>query len=166
MARKLPSRPVPQPRRNVELKAVDRDPAATLARASAAGAQDHGTLVQTDTYFVVAHGRLKLREQEGAPAQLIAYERPDDAGVRLSRYHLIDVADPETARTGLGATCGVRVVVAKRRRLLSWENVRIHLDEVEGLGFFVELEAVAGPDADLGAEHAKVDRLRELLDIR
>src|SRR3954465_7156247 len=60
MARKLPSRPVPQPRRNVELKAVDRDPAATLARAQGAGAQDHGTLVQTDTYFGVRHGRLKL----------------------------------------------------------------------------------------------------------
>jgi homotetrameric cytidine deaminase len=154
------------PRRNVELKAVDRDPAATLERALAAGASDHGTRLQTDTYFAVAHGRLKLREQEGAAAQLIAYERPDDPTVRLSSYHLIEVPDPQSARAGLTATCGVRVVVAKRRRLLLWENVRIHLDEVDGLGAYIELEAVAAPDADLTGEHAKVDHLREALDIR
>ncbi|MEA2293845.1 MAG: cytidine deaminase [Solirubrobacteraceae bacterium] len=155
-----------EPRRNVELKAVDRDPAATLSVAIAAGARDRGTLRQRDTYFGVPHGRLKLREQEGAVAQLIAYERPDDPAVRLSRYHLIEVPDPETALAGLTATCGVRVVVSKARRLLEWENVRIHLDDVAGLGRFVELEAVAAPGADLGQERRKVDRLRELLDIR
>jgi homotetrameric cytidine deaminase len=156
----------PEPRRNVELKAVDRDPHSTLNAAVAAGAQDRGTLRQRDTYFAVAHGRLKLREQEGAAAQLIAYERPDTAGARLSRYHLIDVPDPEAALAGLTATCGVRVVVAKTRRLLLWDNVRIHLDDVQGLGRFLELEAVAAPGADLKAERAKVDRLRDLLDIR
>jgi homotetrameric cytidine deaminase len=155
-----------EPRRNVELKAVDRDPQTTLTVALAAGAADHGTLVQRDTYFAVPHGRLKLREQEGSPAQLIAYERPDDPEVRLSRYHLIDVPDPATALAGLTATCGVRAVVSKRRRLLLWHNVRIHLDDVSGLGRFLELEAVAPPGADLGEERGKVDRLRELLDIR
>src|SRR5689334_369141 len=103
MAGKLPSRSVSQPRRNVELKATDRDPQTTLTVALASGADDRGTLVQTDTYFNVAHGRLKLREQEGMPAQLIAYERPDDPSVRLSRYHLIDVPDPQTALAGLTA---------------------------------------------------------------
>jgi homotetrameric cytidine deaminase len=166
MAGKLPSRPVPQPRRNVELKAIDRDPQTTLTVVLAAGAQDLGTLVQTDTYFNVAQGRLKLREQDGSAAQLVAYERPDDPSVRLSRYHLIDVPDPQATLAGLTATCGVRVVVHKRRRLLLADNVRIHLDDVRGLGRFVELEAVAAPDADLGAERAKVDRLRELIDIR
>ena len=156
----------PEPRRNVELKAIDRDPAATLNVAIASGAEDRGTLRQRDTYFAVPHGRLKLREQEGAPTQLIAYERPDDPAVRLSRYHLIDVPDPEAALAGLTATCGVRVVVAKTRRLLLAGNVRIHLDEVAGLGRFIELEAVAGAGADLGEERRKVDRLRELLDIR
>jgi homotetrameric cytidine deaminase len=156
----------PEPRRNVELKAIDRDPTATLNVAIASGAQDRGTLVQRDTYFAVPHGRLKLREQEGSPAQLIAYERPDDPAVRLSRYHLIEVPDPATALAGLTATCGVRVVVAKTRRLLASDNVRIHLDDVAGLGRFIELEAVAAPGADLGAQRRKVDRLRELLDIR
>ena len=157
---------MPQPRRNVELKAVDRDPQTTLAVALAAGARDLGVLVQRDTYFTVTSGRLKLREQEHGPAQLIAYERPDDPDVRLSRYHLIDVPDAATALAGLSATLGVRVVVAKRRQLLQSDNVRIHLDDVEGLGRFVELEAVAAPGADLQAERAKVERLRELLDLR
>ena len=156
----------PEPRRNVELKAVDRDPAATLNVALASGATDHGTLRQRDTYFAVPHGRLKLREQDGSSAQLIAYERPDDPAVRLSRYHLIEVADPEATIAGLTATCGVKVVVAKQRRLLEWENVRIHLDDVAGLGRYIELEAVAAPGADLGEERRKVDRLRDLLDIR
>jgi homotetrameric cytidine deaminase len=155
-----------EPRRNVELKAVDRDPGAKLQAALAAGAEDRGVLRQRDTYFAVRHGRLKLREQDGAPPQLIAYERPDDPAVRLSRYRLIEVADPAATLAGLGATCGVRVVVAKERHLLLWENVRIHLDEVEGLGPHVELEAVAAPEADLDAEHRKVAHLRELLDIR
>jgi homotetrameric cytidine deaminase len=154
------------PRRNVELKAVDRDPDTTLAVALAAGAADHGVLVQRDTYFAVASGRLKLRETESAPAQLIAYERPDDPEVRVSRYHLIEVVDPAVALAGLTATLGVRVVVSKRRRLLLWDTVRIHLDDVDRLGRFLELEAVAAPDASLRAEREKVDRLRELLDIR
>jgi homotetrameric cytidine deaminase len=155
-----------EPRRNVELKAVDRDPPGTLDAALAAGGRDQGTLVQRDTYFGVPRGRLKLRETDGEPAQLIAYERPDDAAVRLSRYHLVEVGDPAATLAGLTATCGVRVVVAKRRRLLLCDTVRIHLDDVEGLGRFLELEAVAEPGADLGAEGEKVDRLRELLDIR
>jgi homotetrameric cytidine deaminase len=157
---------VPQPRRNVELKAVDRDPQTTLTVALAAGAKDHGVLVQRDTYFNVPAGRLKLREQDGEPAQLIAYERPDDPDVRLSRYHLIDVPDPATTLAGLSATLGVRVVVAKRRQLLQSDNVRIHLDDVAGLGRFVELEGVAEPGADLQVERAKVERLREMLDLR
>ncbi len=160
---------MPEPRRNVELKAVDRDPAATLAAALGAGAQDRGTLVQRDTYFGVPHGRLKLREEEdadGARAVMIAYERPDEPTVRLSRYRLVDVGDPAGTRAALEATCGVRAVVAKRRRLLLADNVRIHLDEVDGLGAFLELEAVVAPDADLHAERGKVDRLRELLDVR
>ncbi len=154
------------PRRNVELKAVDRDPDTTLAVALAAGATDQGTLVQRDTYFAVPTGRLKLRETEGAPAQLIAYERPDDPEVRLSRYHLVEVADPSATLAGLSTTLGVRVVVSKRRRLLRWQNVRVHLDDVDRLGRFLELEAVAAPGADLRAEREKVDHLREVLDVR
>jgi homotetrameric cytidine deaminase len=156
---------VTPPRRNVEIKTRDADPGATLERALALGASDEGVLVQRDTYFGGARGRLKLREEEGPPAraQLIAYARPDSDEQRTSNYRLADVSDPEALREALDAALGTRVVVDKRRRLLLYENVRIHLDEVAGLGSFVELEGVAEPDSDLTRERELVARLREEL---
>jgi homotetrameric cytidine deaminase len=153
------------PHRNVELKASDPDPERTLRAALEAGATDQGVLEQRDTYFAAREGRLKLREEAGRTAQLIAYARADEAVARTSAYHLVDVPDPAAATEALDAALGIAVVVAKRRRLLLWEGVRIHLDDVEGLGAWVELEAVAPADSDLGAEHAKVARLRRALAI-
>jgi homotetrameric cytidine deaminase len=156
---------VTEPARNVELKAHDPDPARTLERALAAGAEDRGLLRQRDTYFAVAHGRLKLREEEPGGATLIAYERPDAATERVSSYRLVPVPDPVPLRDALAASVGIDVVVVKRRHLLMWETVRIHLDEVRGLGSFLELEAVAQPGSDLERERAQVAHLREVLDI-
>jgi homotetrameric cytidine deaminase len=153
------------PRRNVELKARDRDPARTLRRALALGAEDRGVVAQRDTYFAVARGRLKLREQQPGEAQLVAYERPDAAEARESRYRLAPVADPGAVRDALDAALGTSGVVAKRRRVLLWEGVRIHLDEVEGAGSFVELEGVARERSGLEHEHALVARLRAELRI-
>ncbi len=156
------------PRRNVELKAVDRDPAATLAAALAAGAQDQGVLVQRDTYFAVPRGRLKLREEGEGPgrtATLIAYARPDESAARVSAYHLIGVADPDVARAGLEATAGVKVVVAKRRRLLLHGCVRIHLDDVDGLEPHLELEGVVGAGTDDATAAAEVAALRSALGV-
>src|SRR4051812_37534496 len=153
------------PRRNVELKARDRDPRRSLERARALGAEDRGELRQRDTYFATPAGRLKLREQEPGGAELIAYERADAATARESRYRIATVSDPAALREALGAALGSTVVVDKRRRLLVWEGVRIHLDDVEGLGTFVELEGVAAEDSDLTAEAERVARLRAELEI-
>jgi len=156
-------------RRNVEVKARDADPAATLERALALGATDEGVLAQRDTYFGRAKGRLKLREQEGGTesgARLIAYVRMDGDGfeeARTSNYRLAEVDDPAALADALDAALGTLVVVDKRRRLLLYENVRIHIDDVSGLGSFVELEGVADPDSDLSREHELVARLREQL---
>ena len=153
------------PRRNVELKARDPDPPRSAARCAALGAHDHGVLRQRDTYFAAARGRLKLREQEPGPAQLIAYQRPDDAQARTSAYRLADVGDPDALRDALDAALGTVVVVSKQRRLFIWEDVRIHLDDVDGLGAFVEIEGVAAPDSDLRRERELVARLRDELQI-
>jgi homotetrameric cytidine deaminase len=152
------------PNRNVELKARDPDPQRTLAAAVDHGASDQGLLHQRDTYFAAREGRLKLREEVDR-AQLIAYARPDQATARTSAYHVIDVPDPDTLRAALDAALGTVVVVDKVRHLLLSDGVRIHLDTVEGLGSWVELEAVAPPESDLSAEHAKVARLRSALGI-
>lgn len=153
------------PRRNVELKARDHDPEATLAAALGHGAADQGVLRQKDTYFAAREGRLKLREEDDA-ATLIAYARADEATARTSAYHLVDVPDPGALATALDASLGTVVVVEKFRRLLLWEDVRIHLDAVEGLGTWVELEAVAPPESDLSDEHRKVAELRAVLDMQ
>jgi homotetrameric cytidine deaminase len=151
-------------RRNIELKAVDPDPARSLAVCRELGAEDKGVLRQRDTYFRVRSGRLKLREeQEGAV--LIQYDRPDEAVARESRYRLTRVDDPDDLRASLDAALGTLVVVDKERHLFLWDGVRIHLDTVDGLGSFVELEGVAPPESDLGPEREKVARLQRELGI-
>jgi homotetrameric cytidine deaminase len=127
--------------------------------------EDRGVLVQRDTYLGTHRGRLKLREEEGATAHLIAYARADEAGARTSAYRLADVPDPAATLAALDAALGTEIVVEKERRLLLWRDVRIHLDQVTGLGAFVELEAVAPEDSDLAAEHEKVALLRDRLSI-
>jgi adenylate cyclase class 2 len=152
-------------RRNVELKARDPDPDATLAACLSVGAADQGVLWQRDSYFPVARGRLKLREQTPGAAHLIQYARADAAHERLSSYRIVEVADPTGLLSALEASLGLDVAVVKHRRLLLWETVRIHLDTVEGLGSFVELEAVAPPESDLSAEYRMVAELRAHLGI-
>ncbi len=150
--------------RNVELKARDPDPAGSLQASLELGAADQGWLQQLDTYFRVPKGRLKLREQDGA-AELIHYERSDEAIARESQYRIVPIDDPQGLKDALGAALGILVAVEKARRLLIWRNVRIHLDEVPGLGSFIELEAVAEPDSDLTREYENVAELREALGI-
>jgi homotetrameric cytidine deaminase len=152
---------------NVELKARDLDPEATAARCEALGAADHGVLHQRDTYFAGRHGRLKLRVQDGAGGELIAYRRADGEQPEESAFIRAPAGDPALLSEALREALGVTVVVAKRRRLFVWENVRIHLDDVEGLGAFLELEAMVGPGLNTAAEAAeKVARLRAELGIR
>ena len=151
---------------NLELKAVDRDPEATAARCLALGATDRGELRQTDTYFTARRGRLKLRVQEGAAGgELIAYRRPDESEPTESAYVLAAVSEPDSLIEALEAALGVVVVVTKRRRLFLWEGVRIHLDEVDELGSFVEFEAVLPDAGDLDTARGKVARLRAELGI-
>ncbi|MGZ4185488.1 MAG: class IV adenylate cyclase, partial [Solirubrobacteraceae bacterium] len=149
---------------NVELKARDPDPQATLARCLALGAVEAGVLAQVDTYFEGRRGRLKLRVEQDAAA-LIAYGRPDSAQASESTYVLAPVGDPDTLAEALEAALGTTVVVTKQRRLLLWESVRIHLDEVEGLGSFVEFEAVLPDAGDLEAARGKVAHLLDALQI-
>ena len=148
------------PRRNLELKALDPDPATTLMAALALGAHDEGTLHQRDIYFYAVTGRLKLREQldPPSPAELIGYARPDRQQASISEYRVIAVHDPHELAAVLNDVLGVRVVVEKRRRLLIHHDTRIHLDDVEGLGTFVELESTQ-------RDERRIHEVREALQI-
>jgi homotetrameric cytidine deaminase len=151
--------------RNIEFKARDPQPARTLELALGLGAEDRGEIAQTDTYFARARGRLKLREQQPGDGELIQYRRADTPGARESEYRRVAAPDAAALREALDGALGTLVVVEKRRRLLMHDDVRIHIDQVEGLGSFLELEAVAPPDSDLSAEHDKVSRLRAELEV-
>lgn len=118
-------------------------------------------MVQRDTYFHASSGRLKLREETGGTARLIAYERPDYAGPRESQYRLVEVAESTEIKAALSHALGVIAVVAKQRRLFLWEGVRVHLDQVDGLGAFVEFEGVVGDEpTDRDNAERRVDELR------
>jgi adenylate cyclase class 2 len=129
-----------------ELKACCPDLAAVRERLRGQGSHE-ATVRQVDTYFTVPRGRLKLRQVDGRPAQLIYYERPD-LPVKASHVHLASVEDGPALRLLLGAALGIRSTVAKTREIWRWKGVQVRLDTVEGLGTFVEfLEPVENPDA-------------------
>jgi homotetrameric cytidine deaminase len=150
--------------RNVELKASDPDPARTLELALKLGASDEGEISQRDTYFGGSRARVKLREQTPGEDELIAYGRPDGDDAKVSDYLRVEVTDAAALKEALDAAYGTKVVVAKKRRLLLWENVRIHLDDVEGLGAYMELEGLVDGDDD-GPARERVERLRRELEI-
>lgn len=150
--------------RNIELKAWLRDRTAALEACRALGARAQGDIQQADTYFRVAEGRLKLRVNVPGEAQLVFYRRADEPGPKGSDYTLVTVA-PEL-RQQLAEALGVVAVVDKVRTLYLWENVRIHLDRVEGLGDFIEFEAVLTDGYDDADGHRKLARLQEAFEIR
>lgn len=158
------------PAHNLELKVRCTPEQLLLARGLAweGGAKPLPPMTQRDTYFPVLDGRLKLREiaQEGHPptAELVAYGRPDLAGSRWSSYERAPV-EPATAAgliAALRVALGPGPVVEKRREAWLLERTRIHLDDVTGLGTFIELETVAdGPDDPTAAP--ELDRIAALL---
>ncbi|MGE0607226.1 MAG: class IV adenylate cyclase [Pirellulales bacterium] len=152
--------------RNIELKARLADLPAARRVALQLAAEPRGILRQTDTYFHCRHGRLKLRETAGQPAQLVAYSRPDQPDSRGSDYQLVAVADPAALKAALAESLGVRGIVLKSRELYLLDNVRLHLDEVTGLGTFLEFEAVLGDGQYDTAGHAQLARLSQAFGLR
>jgi predicted adenylyl cyclase CyaB len=142
--------------RNVEIKARLSDADATRLVAAAADGPPT-TLHQTDTFFRVAAGRLKLREFADGTAELIHYARPDTTAPAASRYAKAAVPDGAPLRDLLTAALGLRGRVVKRRLLFRVGRTRVHLDEVEGLGAFLELEVemAEGESEAAGAEEAQ-----------
>ena len=150
--------------RNIEIKARLKDMRAAEAVAvRLAGPTPHAPpahLHQRDTYFRVPDGRLKLRETEGGPSELIFYRRSESCHPRRCEYETAPVEDPGGIKRVLSSAFGVRAVVEKTRTVYLHRNVRIHLDRVVGLGEFLEFEA-AMPDGSTDAEGESA--VRELM---
>jgi adenylate cyclase class 2 len=117
-----------------------------------------GTDHQVDTYFNVPNGRLKLREGNIEYA-LIHYERHDEAGAKQSDVTLYQPKPDYSLKQVLERSLGIMVVVDKKRKIYFIDNVKFHFDEVEGLGKFVEVEAI-DKDGSIG-----VEKLREQCNV-
>ncbi len=143
---------------NIEIKAKCFHPEKVEAFLLANGAVYKGTDHQKDTYFNVPSGRLKLR-QGNIEKNLIFYNRPDQAGPKQSDFLLSPVADGAAQEKLLEKALGIKVVVEKYRKIFFIDNIKFHLDEVPGLGSFVEIEA-----GNLTAPSLTIEQLKEQCD--
>lgn len=159
---------LPKMPRNVEIKAKLVDFPAVLAKARVLSDKDGGLLEQKDTFFRVPNGRLKLRQfASSQPSELIFYERSDITGPKLSTFstHKMACDQAPSLSALLSAAIGVRGVVSKRRHLLFIGQTRVHLDEVEGLGEFLELEVVLRDEQTLEEGQAIANRILPKLGV-
>ncbi len=152
--------------RNIEIKARVRDPARLRTLVEALADQGPTCIVQDDTFFPCATGRLKLRMFSADAGELIHYDRPDTAQPKASHYSRVPTTQPDALRATLAGALGTQGRVRKQRLLFLHGNTRIHLDDVEGLGHFVELEVVLRDDEREDAGIATARELMHRLDIR
>jgi len=152
--------------RNVEIKAAVKDFARITAALAALSAAAPTRLVQEDTFFRSPRGRLKLRKLTATSGELIYYERPDGTAPRESNYVLVPTAESDRLRDMLAAAYGIIGVVRKRRTVRMVDRTRVHLDDVEGLGTFVELEVVLGDGEPAESGVVEARRLMAALGIQ
>jgi adenylate cyclase class 2 len=126
---------------NVEIKAHSNDIDAIREWLISNNADYKGLDKQTDTYFNVANGRLKLR-QGNIENALIHYKRENQAEPKDSQVTMTHVENDEMLKQVLRKACGVLVEVIKKREIYFIDNVKFHIDDVPGLGNFVEIEAI------------------------
>jgi predicted adenylyl cyclase CyaB len=143
--------------RLIELKARCADLGAVRQRLAGRATHEQ-TVRQTDSYFAMLRGRLKLREVDGAPAELIYYDRPD-AVVKTSAVDRVSCPDGRALRALLTRALGLTVIVTKSREIWRWEDVQVHLDHVDRLGTFLEFEQPAPPEDDIPGAAARLRRM-------
>jgi predicted adenylyl cyclase CyaB len=133
---------------NIEIKAKVKDFARLQQVAATLSDAPVILLEQEDIFFHCHNGRLKLRIFTADRAELICYQRSDENGPKQSQYLITPTSDPAGLKATLTAALGVKGMVRKRRHLYLVGQTRIHLDQVESLGNFVELEFVLKPEQD------------------
>lgn len=137
--------------RNIEIKAKIARVDTLLPEVAAIASQGPVEIAQDDTFFLCESGRLKLRTLSPSAGQLIFYRRADRQGPKESFYHVTPTSEPDSLRETLSLACGQIGRVRKTRTLFLVGRTRVHLDRVEGLGHFLELEVVLEDDELLEA---------------
>ena len=152
--------------RNIEIKAHANCFKQQLATGAALSDQPLTTLLQEDTFFKVPSGRLKLREFPDSPAMLIFYNRIDTQGPKLSDYHTTETNDGSGLKSVLTKAYGIRAIVKKERSLYMSGRTRLHFDQVENLGNFIELEVVLSNEDSIEGGEAEAHDLMSKLNIQ
>ena len=151
---------------NVEIKARAHDFETLRKLAETLSDTPCQIISQEDTFFCSPHGRLKLRVLAPEHGQLVYYFRSDAAGPKRSEYHIFETSNPAGLKFILAAALGVRGEVSKTRYLYLTGQTRIHLDDVKGLGRFVELEVVMRPGQSEAEGRAIAEGLMRKLGIQ
>lgn len=151
---------------NIEIKARCENPDHIRTILNKHNADFKGTDHQIDTYFKVPEGRLKLRRGT-IENNLIFYKRSNQKGPKSSNINLVPAEHPEKLHTLLESALGIKVVVDKEREIYFIDNVKFHIDEVKGLGSFVEIEAI-DEDRSIGKEklHQQCQKYLQLFKIQ
>ncbi|MEZ2350789.1 class IV adenylate cyclase [Caballeronia sp. RCC_10] len=140
--------------RNIEIKARAHRFDELRERASALATDAPLVFRQQDFFYDVPTGRLKLRQfDDGTPSELIFYQRDDRDGPKVSYYSRSPVTNAEAMHALLAQALTTRGIVSKERHVYLVGRTRIHLDRVDGLGDFVELEVVLGQDDEEAGGH-------------
>lgn len=150
--------------RNIEIKAKIDDLDSFKRAVSLLCCETCKVFAQHDTFFNVQNGRLKLRVQSDF-SELIYYDRRSDGGPKLCSYEVHKVDNHETLKEVLNKAYGIRGTVEKTRTLFMYEQTRIHVDEVVGLGSFMELEVVLRDDQSIEDGESIAHNLMEKLNI-
>jgi adenylate cyclase class IV len=151
---------------NVEWKARAREPERQRELAEQLATAPPELLSQVDTFFLVPHGRLKLRRFSEDSGELIHYHRTNRPGPKQSLYAIVSTAEPDELRQLLAQSLGVLGEVRKRRWLYRVGQTRIHFDEVEELGTFLEVEVVLRSEQSVPEAERVADEMRQLLEVR
>ena len=143
--------------RNVEIKARIESVEAVAPRVAALADQGPIEIEQDDAFFVCERGRIKLRAFSATEGQLIFYRRANQAGPKESRFVISPTAAPDSLRDALTLAYGSAGRVRKHRTLYLVGRTRVHLDRVERLGHFLELEVVLaeGESPEAGVKEAR-----------
>ena len=143
--------------RNIEIKARIGSVAALVPRVAAIATEGPAEITQDDTFFQCSTGRLKLRVFDSQQGELIFYRRVNQAGPKESFFIRSPTSSPETLRESLSLAYGQIGRIRKQRTLFMVGRTRVHLDRVEGLGEFLELEVVLADDEpnDAGLREAR-----------
>jgi adenylate cyclase class IV len=151
--------------RNVEIKARVQDLSEIRTNVAALASGPGEIINQTDTFFVVPQGRLKVRAFPDGSGELISYQRSNKPGPRESVYTRVPCQDAPALVGALSSVLVVRGVVVKRREVFLVGRTRVHLDQVERLGCFVELEVVLSQGERVEEGQREAQALLQSLEI-